>query len=77
MLSGIVASRDLQMNLFLEERERGSSSLMETVDKVNRSHGSGTLFYASAGTDRPWSMRREFLSPAYTTRWEDFVVVNI
>ncbi len=77
MLSGIAASRDLQMNLFLDERERGSSLLMETVDKVNRSHGSGTLFYASAGTDRPWSMRREFLSPAYTTRWEDLVVIKI
>jgi len=77
MLSGIVASRDLQMNLFLAESERGSASLMDTVDKVNRSHGSGTLFYASAGTDRPWSMRREFLSPAYTTRWEDFVVIKI
>jgi DNA polymerase V len=77
MLSGIVASRDLQMNLFLSDRERGDSSLMETVDKVNRSRGSGTLFYASAGTERPWSMRREFLSPAYTTRWEDFVVIKI
>jgi DNA polymerase V len=77
MLSGIVSSRDLQMNLFLGDRERGDSSLMETVDKVNRSRGSGTLFYASAGTDRPWSMRREFLSPAYTTRWEDFVVIKI
>ncbi len=77
MLSGIVASRDLQMNLFLDERERGSTLLMETVDKVNRSYGSGKLFYASAGTERPWSMRREFLSPAYTTRWEDLVVVKI
>jgi len=77
MLSGIVASRDLQMNLFLGEKERGSAELMNTVDKLNRSYGSGTLFYASAGTEKPWSMRRELLSPAYTTRWEDIVVVKI
>lgn len=77
MLSGIITSRDLQMNLFMGSRERGSSSLMDTVDKVNRVYGSGTLFYASAGTEKPWSMRRELLSPAYTTRWEDIVEIRI
>ena len=77
MLSDIIPSRDLQMNLFLGDRERGSTELMNTVDRVNRSYGSGTLFYASAGTDKPWSMRRELLSPAYTTRWEDIVEISI
>jgi len=77
MLSGISSSRDLQMNLFLGNRERGSAELMNTVDKVNRSYGSGTLFYASAGTEKPWSMRREFLSPSYTTRWEEILDVRI
>jgi len=77
MLSDIIAARDLQMNLFLGSRERGSAELMNTVDKVNRSHGSGTLFYASAGTERPWRMRRELLSPAYTTRWDDIVRIRI
>lgn len=77
MLSDISPFRDLQMNLFLGDRERGSTELMNTVDKVNRSYGSGTLFYASAGTEKPWSMRREFLSPSYTTRWEDILEVRI
>jgi len=77
MLSDISAARDLQMNIFLGEKERGSPELMNIVDQVNRSYGSGTLFYASAGTDKPWSMRRELLSPAYTTRWEDIVEVKI
>jgi DNA polymerase V len=77
MLSDISAARDLQMNLFLGSRERGDPGLMSTVDKVNRSYGSGTLFYASAGTEKLWSMRRELLSPAYTTRWEDIVEIRI
>jgi len=77
MLSDIIAARDLQMNLFWGDRDRGNAELMDTVDKVNRSHGSGTLFYASAGTEKPWSMRRELLSPAYTTRWEDIVEILI
>lgn len=77
MLSDIRASRDLQMNLFLRDYERGSMELMKTVDKINRAHGSGTIFYASAGTEKPWSMRRELLSPSYTTRWDDIVVVKI
>lgn len=77
MLSDIIRPRDLQMNLFLPERERGNPVLMKTVDRINRSHGSGTLFYASAGTERPWSMRRELLSPCYTTKWEDIPEISI
>ena len=77
MLSGIIPSRDLQMNLFLRDSERGSNVLMDTVDMINRSHGSGTLFYASAGTEKPWSMRRELLSPCYTTKWDDIPEIKI
>ncbi|HPS59113.1 MAG TPA: Y-family DNA polymerase [Spirochaetota bacterium] len=77
MLSGIVRRGDAQMNLFMPADWRGSSKVMETVDHVNRKYGTGTLFYASGGIDRPWGMRRELLSPAYTTRWEDIPLIRI
>lgn len=77
MLSGIVRSGDAQMNLFMPADWRGSSRVMETVDHVNRKFGTGTLFYASGGIDRPWGMRRELLSPAYTTRWDEIPVIRI
>lgn len=77
MLSGIVRRGDMQMSLFLPEGFRGSSRVMDTVDHVNRKYGTGTLFYASGGIDRPWHMRRGMLSPAWTTRWEDIPLIRI
>jgi DNA polymerase V len=65
------------MNLFMPADWRGSSRVMETVDHVNRKYGTGTLFYASGGIDRPWGMRRELLSPAYTTRWDEIPLIRI
>ncbi len=77
MLSGIVTGSTLQMNLFLDERYRGDPVLMNTVDSINRAYGSGALFYASSGIEKPWGMRRELLSPAYTTKWSDIVEIGI
>lgn len=77
MLSDIIRPCDLQMNLFLSGSERGNPVIMNTVDRINRTHGSGTLFYASSGTERPWSMRRELLSPCYTTKWKDIPEIKI
>jgi len=77
MLSGVRSSRDLQMNLFVQECDRGSPVLMETIDRINRSYGSETLFYASSGIRRGWQMKQELLSPRYTTRWSDIPEIEI
>ncbi|WP_152208287.1 translesion error-prone DNA polymerase V subunit UmuC [Marinobacter changyiensis] len=47
-------------------------ALMTTLDNINRIGGSGTVKFARQ-TQRvqPWAMRREHLSPAFTTRWSD------
>jgi len=50
-----------------EDRER-SKILMDVLDKINR-QGRGHLFFAAQGVTPQWSMKREFLSPAYTTNW--------
>jgi DNA polymerase V len=43
---------------------------MSLLDTINRS-GKGSIFLASQGTQNHWAMKREHLSPAYTTRWSD------
>jgi len=45
------------------------------VDKINHS-GLGNVFFAAQGVTPQWSMKREHLSPAYTTRWSDLKVVR-
>ncbi len=50
--------------------------LMLTLDKVNRKEGRGTMRFASEGMDHRWRMRREKVSPAYTTKWEELPVAR-
>ncbi len=38
--------------------------------------GKANLFFAGQGIERSWAMKREMLSPAYTTRFADLPVVK-
>jgi len=45
--------------------------IMTCFDKVNQRYGKGAITLASEGQSEKWQMRREFLSPQYTSRWSD------
>lgn len=45
-----------------------SEALMNAVDRINRA-GKGRMFFAGQGIDVCFAMRREMLSPEYTTNW--------
>jgi DNA polymerase V len=49
---------------------------MMAMDSINRRWGRQTLRTGAQGYGRAWEMRRERLSPSYTTRWEDILVVR-
>ncbi len=77
MLTDIVSSQELSPTLFLSMHNyQKRYRLMQTLDSVNREHGRGTVYFASEGMVRPWSMRRKFLSPRYTTHWDEIPVVT-
>jgi len=48
---------------------------MQTIDKLNVS-GRGTIWFAGQGIQKSWAMKREMLSPAYTTRYADLPVAK-
>ncbi|EOG9063590.1 DUF4113 domain-containing protein, partial [Vibrio fluvialis] len=45
--------------------------LMNVYDTLNNKFGSETVFLAAQGISQSWSMRRQMLTPQYTTRWVD------
>lgn len=62
---------ETQLDLFSPAAVRpGSEKLMATIDKINR-EGRSRIFFAGEGIDPEYAMRREMLSPAYTTQWKD------
>lgn len=69
--------RETQFDLFNEVMPRvGSEALMGVLDKINR-EGKGQLFFAGQGINNQFKMRREMLSPAYTTRWAEIPQARI
>lgn len=56
------------------KRQR-QAALMHAIDQINAS-GKGRVFLASQGMQAGWGMRQQFLSPAYTTRWDQLPVVR-
>jgi DNA polymerase V len=50
--------------------------IMTIMDKINRTYGENTLFYGSLGVKKKWQMRRNLLSPRYTTSWKDIPKVK-
>lgn len=74
MLNDFTPTGVSQLNLFDDIQPRSNSNqLMEVVDGINHS-GLGKVWFAGRGIAPEWQMKREMLSPAYTTRWNDLPV---
>ncbi len=63
----------MQMSLFQTAHNR--QSLMQVMDQVNSMFGRGTLRSGAEGIQPAWRMKRERMSPAYTTRWDELAIV--
>lgn len=50
--------------------------LMPLINKINKP-GSVKLWFAGQGINKAWAMKREMLSPAYTTRVTDLPVAAV
>jgi hypothetical protein len=68
MLMNLMDSANQQASLF--GTHRNNERLMAVMDRVNAIWGRGTLRSAATGVEKSWSMRREKMSPLYTTHWE-------
>ncbi|MDX1678689.1 translesion error-prone DNA polymerase V subunit UmuC [Arsukibacterium sp.] len=51
------------------QQSAAAQKLMQLMDKLNAKH-SKTIWFASQGAKQQWAMKREMLSPAYTTNWQ-------
>ncbi|WP_137169651.1 translesion error-prone DNA polymerase V subunit UmuC [Marinomonas sp. FW-1] len=71
MLTDFYEHDAFQQDLFRADSTKSNSkALMNVVDKINHS-GLGNVFFASQGVSPQWAMKREHLSPRYTTKWDE------
>ena len=75
MLLDLHPAAAVQEGLFDKADDARRVALMRTIDRLNLRFGRDTVSFAAAGCRRPWKLRRELLSPCYTTAWDELLRV--
>lgn len=80
MLYDLVEEDKRQLSLFemvLPENGEKNRKIMQALDGINKRYGRDTLRLASQGKENArWRMRREKMSPYYTTKFSDLPVAR-
>jgi DNA polymerase V len=76
MLTDLSDNTHPQADLFNPGDSDRGLSLMRAVDRINERYGRRTIRSAAELVGQQWHMRRERLSPCYTTRWENLKAVS-
>ena len=72
-LVDLVNETHRQQDLFEPTRD---PALMKVYDALNLKYGNDSLFMAAQGSAQKWSMKRQFLTPQYTTCWYDLPKIS-
>jgi len=77
MLTEIIATTARPRTLFEDiAAQQKSTSLMSTIDQINRRMGSGTMQLLGEGVRKGWAMQRKNVSQRYTTEWHELAIVR-
>lgn len=76
ILTDLIQANEVQQSLFYSRREK-DEKISKSIDQINQIFGSDTIRYAVQGQNESWSIKREKLSPSYTTNWNEFLTLKI
>lgn len=76
MFFGLESAARQQLGLFADPKAQLRDGLSQAVDKLNRQYGKGTVFHLAQGLEKTWLMKREHLSPCFTTKWNDIYTLK-
>ena len=76
LLRDICRRDEYTPDLFTPEQPVKTERLMSALDAINNRWGRGTLQPGRLTKTAEWGMRRELLSPSYTTRWAELLKVG-
>ena len=71
----LVAADRVQAGLFDRPDDARSIRRMRALDQLNARYGRGAVAFGTAGVRHGWELRREFISPRYTTEWNELLRV--
>ena len=79
-LEDLIPKDPRQLDLFHQpddEQLHHTEQLMTVFEQINQKYGRSTIRLAAEGYSKPWAMRAELKSPAYTTCWSDVPQVGL
>jgi len=76
LLTDIVPETQRQQSLIVRVDDERNTRLMKAVDRINRKHGRHTVRPLAMSYQQGWQMKRERLSPRYTTRLDEVLKVT-
>jgi DNA polymerase V len=65
----------VQGDLFTVPDDARTKARMRAIDILNARYGRDTVTFAATGIQRAWNLKREFISPRYSTNWEELLRV--
>jgi len=68
---------EVERDLFMSnEDSNASQELMRIIDEMNQKHGRSMVRFAAEGKRKQnsWQMKRQNVTPAYTTDWKQLPV---
>jgi DNA polymerase V len=72
MLMDLGSATVQQGDLFISvPGTKARTRLLALMDEANQHMGRGTLRFAAEGIGQPWKMRRDRVTPSYTSDWND------
>ena len=71
VLSDLCQDGKEHADLFADAENGSRKALMKAMDAINARYGRGALGLTCDDAQQSWSMRMEYRSPAYTTKWSD------
>jgi DNA polymerase V len=72
----LIPEAEVQFNLFNNYEAERLNRLSSLMDKLNKHYGAGSIRLGSEGHNPKWNLRRDFLSPNYTTNWKEIIKVG-
>jgi DNA polymerase V len=75
MLCDLAPASRVQGGLFDLPDSPRSTARMQTIDALNRRYDRDTVTLAASGRRRGWKLRSDFISPRFTTNWDELLSV--
>ena len=76
IVSGIIPTTNIQLNLFDRKNLSRYKELYNVIDGINKKYGTNTLRLAAQGAGKKWNLKNEFISRRYTTNLDDIIEVR-